>query len=44
MAVVGFYKNKMYGIDELDVEANAYTCAVEHLLEKCYGGDILKNT
>ena len=25
-------------------KGNAYTCAVEHLLEKCYGGNILKNT
>jgi hypothetical protein len=44
MTVVGFYKNEMFGIEELDVVANADTCALEHLLEKCYGGDILKNT
>lgn len=44
MIVVGFTKNEVYGIEELDVEANTDTCAVEHLLEKCYGGNILKNT
>ena len=36
----------MFDIEELavDVRANADTCSVEHLLEKCYGENILKRT
>ena len=34
----------MYDVKVPAVDANADTCSVEHLLEKRYGGNILKHT
>ena len=40
-----FIEYGIYDIEELpvDVKTNVNTCSVEHLLEKCYGRNVLKH-